>query len=361
MSAKWWQWLCLVTILCGCQDSQLNEQNKHEAQQYQWSLVTSWPQSYPGFGRGSQLFAELVSQMSDGRLTVSVYGAGQRVEALEVFDAVSDGRAQMGHSVSSYWQEKIPGAAIFTSVPFGMNAKNTSAWLNDGGGLELWRKLYAPYGVLPFPGGGSDQQMGGWFNQPIESLDDFQNMRIRIPGLGAKVLQRAGAQTVQISGEALFAALKTGQIDAAEWVGPYNDLALGLHHAAKYYYYPGWQEPGTTLEFLVNQSAFEALPADLQAIVTSAMAVVNSRMLDEYVSRNTQAYQILTQQHDIDVRPFSGGVLKELYLLTEQVLAEEAKSNEQVSEILDSYQRFSEGLLNYSEVLLYVNQSKVAD
>jgi TRAP-type mannitol/chloroaromatic compound transport system substrate-binding protein len=310
-------------------------------------MVTSWPEGFPGFGQGAQAFAELVNQMSAGRLTVQVYGAGELVEALDVFNSVSSGAVEMGHSVSFYWQDKIPGSALFTSVPFGMTTQQTNAWLNFGGGLALWRKLYAPYGVIPFPGGSSDQQMGGWFNRPMEKLADFKQLKIRIPGLGGQVLARAGAIPVNIPGHKIFTALKTGAIDAAEWVGPYNDLALGLHQAGRYYYYPGWQEPGTTLEFLVGQKAFDALPSDLQAIVSSAAAVVNAQMLDEYIVRNAQAYQILTQSHGVEVRHFPLDLLAQLRQLTDELLDEQSEKDALTREIVESYRDFLAELSGY--------------
>ena len=196
-----------------------------------------------------------------------MYGAGELVPAFEVFDAVSRGTAEMGHGAAYYWKGKSEAAQFFAAVPFGMNAQEMNAWFYYGGGLELWREIYAPFGLMPAPAGNTGVQMGGWFNKEINRLDDLKGLKMRIPGLGGEVLRRAGGTPVNLPGGEIFTALQTGAIDATEWVGPYNDLAFGLHKAAKYYYYPGWHEPGTTLEAIVNKQAFDALPKDLQSIV----------------------------------------------------------------------------------------------
>lgn len=289
---------------------------------YEWSLVTTWPKNFPGLGAAPENFAKLLDKMSNGRLKVKVYGANQLVPAMGVFGAVSSGSAQMGHSAAYYWRGKIPAAVFFTSVPFGMTAQELNGWLHYGGGLALWREIYAEHNLVPFAAGNTGVQMGGWFNKEINSLDDIQGLKMRIPGIGGDVFSRAGGTAVNIPGGELYTALQSGVIDATEWVGPYNDLAFGFHQIAKYYYYPGWHEPGPTLELIVNKEAYVGLPDDLQAMIEAAARTVNQDMLDEYTARNNDALVELVEHHKVDVRPFPVDVLKSFAGMSEELYAE---------------------------------------
>ena len=289
---------------------------------YEWSLVTTWPKNFPGLGAAPENFAKLLHRMSGGRLNVKVYGANQLVPAMGVFGAVSSGSAQMGHSAAYYWRGKIPAAVFFTSVPFGMTAQELNGWLHYGGGLALWREIYAEHNLVPFAAGNTGVQMGGWFNKEINSLDDIQGLKMRIPGIGGDVFSRAGGTAVNIPGGELYTALQSGVIDATEWVGPYNDLAFGFHQIAKYYYYPGWHEPGPTLELIVNKEAYEGLPDDLQAMIEAAARTINQDMLDEYTARNNDALVELVEQHQVDVRPFPLDVLKSFAGMSEELYTE---------------------------------------
>ena len=273
-------------------------------EQFHWKLVTTWPKNFPGLGQAPLNFARSVEKMSGGRLTVSVYGAGELVPAMGVFDAVSSGSAEAGHGAAYYWKGKNSALQFFTSVPFGLNAQEMNGWLYHGGGMELWRELLEPFNLIPFAGGNTGVQMGGWFNKEIHSLQDIKGLKMRIPGLAGEVWNRAGGSSVNIPGGELYTSLQTGVIDATEWVGPYNDLAFGFYQVAKYYYYPGWHEPGATLELIVNKDAFEALPADLQAIVEAAARSANQEMLDEYTGRNNGALQELVNQHGVQLKPY---------------------------------------------------------
>lgn len=340
--------LCVLS-LAACSDSE--EQGAAPAVKViEWKLVTSWPKGFPGMGVAPERFAERVKRLSGGRLVIRVYGAGELVPSFDVFNAVSKGTAQMGHSAAYYWQDKIPAAPFFTSVPFGMNAQEMNAWLHYGGGLGLWQALYEPYGVIPMAGGNTGAQMGGWFNQEIQTIDDLKGLKMRLPGYGADVFKRAGGIPVSLSGGELFTALETGAIDAAEWVGPYNDLAFGLHNAAKYYYYPGWQEPSTTLEFLVNQQALQSLPDDLQQLVVTAARAVNQDLLDEYVVKNMQALDVLVREHQIALRHFPAPVLAQLKQLTRELLTEKSQADPAVARVYASYQQFLTDTRLYSQV-----------
>ena len=230
----------------------------------EWTLVTTWPKGLPGLGAAPENFARRVNEASGGRLRIKVFGAGEIVPAFEVFDAVSRGVAEAGHGASYYWKGKIPAAVFYTAVPFGMTAQEMNGWLHYGGGLELWRELYAPFGVRPFAGGSTGVQMAGWFNRELKSANDLKGLKMRIPGLAGEVFTASGGTSVRLAGGEIYTSMQTGVIDAVEWVGPYNDRTLGLMEVAEYYYYPGWHEPGAMLEFTVNQDAFDRLSPDLQ-------------------------------------------------------------------------------------------------
>jgi len=315
-----------------------------------WKMVTTWPKNFPGLGTGANNIARLITEMSGGRLTVSVYGDNELVPSFEVFDAVAGGTAEMGHGAAYYWKGKTAVAQFFAAVPFGMTAQEMNAWLFYGGGMELWREVYAPFGVLPVAAGNSGIQMGGWFNREINSLDDLNGLKMRIPGLGGEVLKRAGGTPVSMPGSDIFTSLQSGAIDATEWVGPYNDLAFGLYKAAKYYYYPGWHEPGTTLECLVSKAAFDGLPADLQSIVTNACHVVNGDMLAEYTARNNAALQTLVHEHHVDVREFPASVLARLHALSEEVVAEIAGKDALSAKVYDSYRAFQHQVMSWHDI-----------
>lgn len=306
----------------------------------QWKMVTSWPANFPGLGTGAAALAALISEASGGRLTVRVYGAGELVPAFEVFDAVSRGVAEMGHSAAYYWVGKAPAAPFFCAVPFGLNAQEMNAWMYDGGGLELWRELYAGFNLVPFPAGNTGVQMAGWFNREIRSVRDLAGLKMRIPGLGGTVMARLGVVPVNLPGGELFTAMQSGAIDATEWVGPYNDLAFGLHRVAKHYYYPGWQEPGPTMECMINKAAWDALPEDLQALVEACCRAVNQTMLAEFTARNQQALDTLIREHAVDVRQLPADVLKALREAADEALDAIAASDAMARRALDSMRAF---------------------
>ena len=308
--------------------------------EYKWKMVTTWPKNFPGLGTGANKLAELIGEMSGGRIQVKVYGAQELVPAFEVFDAVSAGTAEMGHGAAYYWKGKSEAAQFFSTVPFGMTAQEMNGWLYYGGGLELWSELYGNFGLVPAPAGNTGVQMGGWFNKEINSVEDLKGLKMRIPGLGGEVFKRAGGTPVNLPGGELFTSLQSGAIDATEWVGPYNDLAFGLYKAATYYYYPGWHEPGTTLEAMINKEVFEGLPKDLQSIVMNACAVVNQDMLAEYTARNPTALKTLIDEHKVDLRKYPDDVIAKLRELSAEVVAEIAEKDDFSRRTYASYQKF---------------------
>ncbi|MFY0701308.1 MAG: TRAP transporter substrate-binding protein DctP [Bermanella sp.] len=342
--------LAILLSACGEKTTEAGAKSAEPQQTFEWKLVTSWPKNFPGLGTGPEKFSKMVEEMSAGRLKIKVYGAGQLVPALEVFDAVSRGTAQMGHSGAYYWKGKAPAAQFFTSVPFGLTAQEMHGWIHYGGGMELWQEVYAPFNLIPLAGGNTGVQMGGWFNKEINSLKDLDGLKMRIPGLGGEVLQRAGGTPVTLPGAELFTALQTGAIDATEWVGPYNDLAFGLYKAAKFYYYPGWHEPGSMMEYTVNKAAFEALPKDLQAIVKVASRAANQDMLDEYTSRNNKALKELINKHGVDVRAYPDDVLQKLKGLSYEVLEELAAKDPMSKKVYESFKAYRDNVVEYHKI-----------
>jgi TRAP-type mannitol/chloroaromatic compound transport system substrate-binding protein len=349
-----WSIAFVGLLLVGCNasvDSSSQELSGADAaSKFEWTLITTWPKNLPGLGTAPEKLARLVDQMSNGRLKIKVYGSGELVPAFEVFDAVAAGTAQMGHGASYYWRGKMPLAAIFSTVPFGMTAQEMNAWLHYGGGLELWRKLYGKFGIVPLAAGNSGVQMAGWFNKEINSLADIQGLVMRIPGLGGEVFQRAGGVAVALPGSEIYTSLQTGTIDATEWVGPYNDLAFGFQNIAKYYYYPGWHEPGTTLEAIVNKEAWDSLPMDLQRILEVASRAINQDVLDEFTARNNRALTILVNEHDVELRRLPEDVLIKFAELSEIVLNEAAADDPLSLEILRSYRDFLEEVRAYHSI-----------
>jgi TRAP-type mannitol/chloroaromatic compound transport system substrate-binding protein len=320
---------------------------------YKWKMVTTWKKNFPGLGTGANTVARLITEMSGGRIDVKVYGAKQLVGPFEVFNAVSSGDVEMGHGAAYYWKNKSEAAQFFSAVPFGLNAQEMNGWLYYGGGLELWKKIYADYNLVPAAAGNTGVQMGGWFNKEINSINDLKGLKMRIPGLGGEVLKRAGGTPVSLPGGEIYTSLQSGAIDATEWVGPYNDLAFGFYKVAKYYYYPGWHEPGTTLEAIVNKKAFDALPRDLQRIVESACAVANQDMLAEYTARNNAALHKLVHQHNVNLKQFPADVLKRIKDLSDEVVKEIAAKDKMGKKVYESFSKFRDQARAWHDVSEY--------
>ncbi len=323
---------------------------KKQQKTYHWKMVTSWPKNFPGLGTAPENFAKVVNAMSDGRLTIKVYGGGELVPPLEVFSAVSHGTAEMGHTAAYYWKGKIPSAPFFTSVPFGLTAQEMNGWLHYGGGLALWREAYAPFNIIPFAAGNTGVQMAGWFNREINSVADIKGLKMRIPGVGGEVFSRAGGTAVRLPGSELYTSMQTGVIDATEWVAPYNDMALGLHQVAKYYYYPGWHEPGPTLELLVNKDAYESLPRDLQVMVEVAARYANQDMLDEYTARNNAALIELQTNKEIEFRRLPDDVIRALHRASDEYLRDLAASDAMSNKVYKSWKAYADGVRNYHHI-----------
>lgn len=327
-------------VACGGSEEKETAKVEQKVDVIHWKMVTTWPKNTPGMGTGAQALANNIKEMSNGRLDIKVYAAGELVPALEVFDAVSRGTAQMGHGTAYYWKGKVPAAQFFSTVPFGFNAQEFNSWIAYGGGLQLWEEIYAPFNLIPMVAGNAGVQMGGWFNKEINSLADFQGLKMRMPGLGGEVLKKVGASPITLPASEVFTALQTGTIDATEWVGPYNDLAFGLYKAAKYYYYPGWHEPGSAVEAIINKDAFEALPKDLKAIVRSAVQQANLDMINEFTALNNAALQTLVNEHHVILKPFPRDLLEALKKASTETLEEVAANDPESQKVYDSFKSF---------------------
>ncbi len=326
-----------------------NANSSQQKTEYKWKMVTSWPKNFPGLGVGAENLALLINKLSNNRINIKVFGANELIPPLEVFDFVSSGGAELGHSGAYYWKGKSPACQFFSSVPFGMNSQEMNAWLYYGGGLELWEKLYSKFNLIPRPAGNTGVQMGGWFNKKIGSVEDLKGLKMRIPGLGGEVLSRAGGVPITLAGSEIFTALQTGVIDATEWVGPYNDRAFGLHKAAKYYYYPGWHEPGPTIESIINKDSYNRLPDDLKFIVDTSCKAVNVDMLSDYTAKNNLALQFLKSKN-ISILKFPDEVLVKLKSISMDILKEISQTDSITKEIYDSYMSFNDTVTPWTKI-----------
>lgn len=339
--------------LAGCGRKSSSSEGGVSEKKYRWRLSMIVSKTLPLWGEGVQRFANHVKIMTGGRLDISVFGAGELFPALEVFDRVRSGQVQMGHSAAYYWQGKIKEAVFFTSIPFGLNAVGMQAWLHSAGGQELWDELYAPFGVKALACGNTGVQMGGWFKKEIKTIEDFKGLKVRMPGLGGQVLNKAGAQTVNIPGGEILTSLQTGVIDATEWIGPYHDRIMGFHKAADYYYSGGWHEPGSVLELIINKKSWDELPPDIQAIVKAAAAQINSEMYAEWTAKDSDAYEDLKKIPKLKIQPFPDEVTHAMKLYAKNIMEELAQSSPLASRIYASLKNFQtkyEAYQNVSEL-----------
>jgi TRAP-type mannitol/chloroaromatic compound transport system substrate-binding protein len=307
---------------------------------YRWKMVTTWPPKLPVLQEGCERLAKRIAEVSNGRLQIQVFAGGELVPPFESFQAVSDGTVEVGSGASYYWAGKEPATQWFAAVPFGMNAQGMSAWFHGGDGLKLWEEVYAPYNLIPRPGGSTGVQMGGWFNKKINTIDDYKGLKMRIPGLGGKVVAKAGGTVVLLPGGEIFTSLERGVIDATEWVGPLHDLRMGFWQAAKYYYYPGWHEPGTYLEYFFNKKAYEDLPKDLQHIVDAVCMENEHWVLSQFDAQNGTALQTLINEKKVQVLQFPDNVMASLKKLAEEVREEEAAKTPAATKVNESFKKF---------------------
>ena len=334
----------------------------HAAKKVRWKMVTTWPPKLPYLQDAAELVAKKVDMMSGGRFKIKVFAAGELVPPLQTFESVSQGKTvQMGSSVAYYQAGKTAAAQWFAAVPFGLNALGMGAWFEFGGGQKLWEETYAPFNVLPRPGGSTGAQMGGWFNKKIETIDDYKGLKMRIPGLGGKVVAKAGGTVVLTPGGEIFTNMERGVIDATEWVGPLHDKIMGFYKVAKYYYYPGWHEPGPFVEYLINQKAYEALPAEFKAILDAACAQVATWTTNGFNAGNSAALEDLIYNKKVQLMRFPDPVLAQLKVYAKEVVAEIAAKDAQAKKVNDSFQAFSKVIGTWGEVSERPYYNAVAD
>lgn len=276
----------------------------------EWRMVTTWPKNFPGLGTGAESLAKRITDMSGGRLTVKVYSAGELVPPLQALDAVIGGSAEMSHSAAYYWQNKNPGLNFFTGVPYGMTTGEISAWVRFLGGQQIWDEIYDEFGVQGFLSGNTGIQAGGWFRNELKGVEDLKGLRFRTPGLGGQVWQKMGASVTNLAAGQIFQALQTGTLDAAEFVGPYNDLALGFYQICKNYYFPSFIEPGLATELVVSKSKYSALPKDLQEIVRTACQAEYDSVSAEFVANDPRALDTLVSKHGVKVLHFPESIME---------------------------------------------------
>ncbi len=313
-------------------------------------MALAWPLNYPGYGTSAQILAQKITEATGGKLTVKVYGANELVPVQEMFDAVAEGRVDMYHAIEYYWENKNPAFNFFASVPFGLSPIEMDTWLNKYGGQELWDELSARYNIKPLAAGNTGVQMGGWYNKPIRTVADMRGLRIRVTGLAAEVAKSFGAEPVIVPGGRVVEALKSGEIDAAEWVGPWNDVALGLHNAAKYYYHPGFHEPGTQISVGINLDLWIGMSEGEKELIKMACRTEAVRMLAEFNARNAAAITELAKTRASDIVGFPDDVLNEFGKASSEVAMRLAASNEHAKAIFENFVSARYQLLRWTKV-----------
>ncbi len=293
-----------------------------------WRLTSSFPKSLDTIHGASDVFAKSVSEMTDGKFAIQVFAAGEIVGGLQAADAVSDGTVEMAHTASYYYWGKDPTFALATCVPFGLNCRMQNAWMYEGGGINLMNEFYQRYNIYALPGGNTGSQMGGWYRKEIHSPEDWKGLKIRIGGFGGAIMSRLGAVPQQIAGGDIYAALEKGTIDAAEWVGPYDDEKLGFYRVARNYYYPGWWEGQAMLHFFINLEKWNSLPKAYQAVIRGAAQTANTIMMARYDMQNPAALRRLVKAGAI-LRPFSEPVLDACFKASNEAYAEISAKNPQ--------------------------------
>lgn len=342
--------------LVSCQSQNKSTVTANSLPEIKWRMVTSWPKSLETIFGGAQTVCDRLKAMSGGKFTITPYAAGEIVPGLEVLDTVQNGTVECGHTASYYYIGKNPVLAFATSVPFGLTAEQQNAWLYHGGGLEAIQKVYGDFNIINFPAGNTGAQMGGWFKKEIKSLADLKGLKMRIPGLGGEVMSKLGVNVQVLPGGEIFLALDRGAIDAAEWVGPYDDEKLGLNKAAQYYYYPGWWEPGPTLDVLINKSAWEKLPLEYQNMFMAAAKEANINMLAQYNFLNQKSLGTLIQG-GTKLVTYPQDVMIEAQKVAFELYESNAAKDGNFKAIYEPWKAFKEGITRWNTIneLSYAN------
>jgi TRAP-type mannitol/chloroaromatic compound transport system substrate-binding protein len=313
-------------------------------------MVTDWPEGSKGFQSSAERLAHAIRAASGGRIVIEVFPANTFVKALETFDAVSAGVADMYHSAEYYWGEKAPAFSFFCTVPFGLSADELFAWVQYGGGQELWDALSGQFNIKPLLCLNSGVQMGGWFNGPLDSLGDFKGLRYRMPGQGGEVLRRLGATVVNLPGGEIVQALKSGAIDASEWVGPWMDMDLGLHRVASHYYFPGFHEPGTGLTVGINRRLWDSIAVSDRRLIEDAAAAEYARGVAEFSANNAWGLRKLREEGAVRIAKFDDSIIRAFLANSQDVVAEAGTGDELSRRVYASYQEFRAAIMDWSDI-----------
>jgi TRAP-type mannitol/chloroaromatic compound transport system substrate-binding protein len=316
----------------------------------EFKMATSWPKGLPGLGSSAERIGQAITAATGNRIQVTVFGAGEIVKPFEVFDAVSSGVVDMYHSAEYYWERRSPGFNFFAAVPFGFTANEMAAWVHFGGGQALWDELSANYNIKPLLSTNTGVQMGGWFTKEVNSPESYTGLKYRMPGLGGEVLRRLGAVVVNLPGGEIIPALRSGAIDASEWVGPWNDMVLGLHKASKFYYYPGFHEPGTVLATGINRARWDSLTSEDRNLITTVANAEYTHSLAEFNANNAKALQELRQDKNVEIRKFDDSVLLAFGKASGEVMAEVGTKDPLSRRIYQSYIEFRSRYMPWSDM-----------
>ena len=313
-------------------------------------LVMTWPKNSPGLGTSAQRVADRITALSDGKLRVKVFGGGELVPAFQSFDAVSAGTADIYHAAEYYWQGKSKAFSFFTAVPYGLTGNETFAWINYGGGQELWDELAAGFDLKPFVLASTGVQMGGWLNKEINTLDDYKGLKFRMPGIGGEVLRHLGAAVVNLPVAEIFPALQSGAIDGTEWVGPWHDLAFGFYKVTKNYYYPGFHEPGTCASMAFNKKLWDSLDSTTQLMVQAVIQAEAFVQSSEFTARNLGALEKLINEHGVQLKRFSDELLMELGKISGEVVAEIGNTDATTKKVYESFLEFRKNSITWTKI-----------
>jgi TRAP-type mannitol/chloroaromatic compound transport system substrate-binding protein len=316
----------------------------------QWKMAMSWPLNSPLLGTSGQRVARNITQLSGGKISVKVYGGGELVPAFGVFDAVSAGDADMYMSAEYYWQGKHKAFNFFTAVPYGLVGTEHAGWMMHGGGQELWDELAADFGLKGFLGNSTGTQMGGWYRKPISKMDDFKGLKFRMPGIGGEVLRELGVTVVNLPVAEIYPALASGAIDAAEWVGPYHDLAFGFHKITKHYYYPGFHEPGTTGSFAMNKKLWDSLTKDEQLLVQTVIDAEALNVFAEFNARNLGALNKLLTKHGVQLHKYPQDMLIKIGEVSGDVVARIGNTDAFTKRVYDSFIDYRKGAITWAKI-----------
>jgi TRAP-type mannitol/chloroaromatic compound transport system substrate-binding protein len=314
-----------------------------------WRMAASWPKSLDTLYGGAELIGKRVSAATGGKFNIRVFAAGEIVGGLQVLDAVQNGTVECGHTAPYYYFGKDPTFAFATSIPFGLNARQQYAWMTHGGGLELMRDFFKDFNVFNIPAGNTNCQMGGWFRKEIKTVADLKGLKMRIGGTAGLVMSRLGVVPQQIAGGDIYPSLEKGTIDAAEWVGPYDDEKLGFYKVAKHYYYPGWWEAGPELHLLVNNKAWESLPKEYQAILEAACNEAYIWMMGKYDALNPPALKRLIAG-GVKLAPFSNEIMAACYKTSKEVFDEIASKNAKFAKVYEPWKKFRDDQVQWFSI-----------